>query len=118
MNYTQEENQYFEWLFRLCDLDHDGRISASDRIHLLKKSGLSGRQLDQVSRIGVLPATTLWLQVWEAGCKASSIPRNMDVPAFFVAMRLVAAAQAGTDLTGTAPEQITSSFRGASLLSH
>lgn len=59
MNYTPEENQYFEWLFRICDLDHDGHISASDRLFLLKKSGLSGRQLDQVYFI--LPLRLSWL---------------------------------------------------------
>ena len=46
-NLTAEETQFYEWLFRLCDQDHDGRISASDNL-FLQKSGLSGLQLDQV----------------------------------------------------------------------
>ena len=50
--YTKEENQYYPWLFALCDLDHDGKIGTDEELRWLCAN--SGLQDDVVTQAGSL----------------------------------------------------------------
>ena len=47
--YSQDENQYYSWLFALCDVNNDGIVGVeTDKIWIHTNSGLESDVVDQV----------------------------------------------------------------------
>eukprot|EP00002_Diphylleia_rotans_P016951 TRINITY_DN3295_c0_g2_i2.p1 TRINITY_DN3295_c0_g2~~TRINITY_DN3295_c0_g2_i2.p1 ORF type:complete len:546 (-),score=104.70 TRINITY_DN3295_c0_g2_i2:169-1806(-) len=74
--FTPGERNYYATFYRMADVDGDDKISSEEAVTFFRKSGLE---------------TPMLSQVWRA-CNPTG-KRVLDRPEFFMAMRLIAAAQ-------------------------